>query len=95
MSFSGKLPWNSITDFHEERYRFLNNFYEAMIEYGSLVYGGNGAAFQAQKCITTETFTKHYLDKAARYMAMMIIRTWTRTGSESIAEGMQDDTGTL
>lgn len=54
MSFSGKLPWNSITDFHEERYSFLSNFYEARVEYGGLVYGSNEAAFQAQKCMTEE-----------------------------------------
>ena len=54
MRSSGKLPWNSITDFHEEQYRFLSNFYEARIEYGGLVYGSNEAAFQAQKCITEE-----------------------------------------
>lgn len=52
MSLSGKLPWNSITDFHEEQYRFLSNFYEAKIEYDGLTYGSNEAAFQAQKCIT-------------------------------------------
>ena len=54
MRASGKLPWNSITDFHEDQYRFLSNFYEAGIEYGGLVYGNNEAAFQAQKCITEE-----------------------------------------
>ena len=62
MSSSGKLPWNSITDFHEEQYRFLSNFYEARIEYGGLAYGNSEAAFQAQKCITEEEkiqFTKY------------------------------------
>ena len=54
MSSSGKLPWNSITDFHEEQYRFLSNFYEAKVEYCGLVYGSNEAAFQAQKCIIEE-----------------------------------------
>ena len=54
MSSSGKLPWNSISDFHEERYRFLSNFYEARVEYGDLVYHSNEAAFQAQKCMTEE-----------------------------------------
>ena len=27
MNKNGKLPWNSITDFHQEEYRFLSNFY--------------------------------------------------------------------
>ncbi|MBQ6256022.1 MAG: DUF1768 domain-containing protein [Clostridia bacterium] len=54
MSKNGKLPWNSITDFHEEQYRFLSNFYEAHVLYGGLVYGSNEAAFQAQKCVTEE-----------------------------------------
>lgn len=54
MSSSGKLPWNSVTDFHEEGYRFLSNFYEARIEYGGLIYSNNEAAFQAQKCMTEE-----------------------------------------
>lgn len=54
MSINGKFPWNSITDFHEEQYRFLSNFYEARVEYGGLVYGSNEAAFQAQKCMTEE-----------------------------------------
>lgn len=54
MSVNGKFPWNSITDFHEEQYRFLSNFYEARVEYGGLVYGSNEAAFQAQKCMTEE-----------------------------------------
>lgn len=54
MSSNGKLPWNSITDFHEEQYRFLSNFYEARVEYGGFAYGSNEAAFQAQKCMTEE-----------------------------------------
>ena len=54
MSLSGKLPWNRITDFHEERYCFLSNFYKVRVEYGGLVYGSSEAAFQAQKCITEE-----------------------------------------
>ncbi len=54
MSKNGKLPWNSITDFHEEQYRFLSNFYEARVEYGGLAFGSNEAAFQAQKCMTEE-----------------------------------------
>lgn len=51
---NGKLPWNSITDFHEEGYRFLSNFYEAEVTYGGLTYGSNEAAFQAQKCINDD-----------------------------------------
>ena len=61
MSKNGKLPWNSITDFHEERYAFLSNFYEASVTYEGLTYGSNEAAFQAQKCVTEEEkipFTK-------------------------------------
>ena len=54
MENNGKLPWNSITDFHEEQYRFLSNFYEASVEYQGLAYGSNEAAFQAQKCMTEE-----------------------------------------
>lgn len=54
MSINGKLPWNSITDFHEEPYRFLSNFFEARVEYRGLAYGSNEAAFQAQKCMTEE-----------------------------------------
>ena len=54
LSVNGKLPWNSITDFHEEEYRFLSNFYEAEVTYGGLTYGSNEAAFQAQKCMTEE-----------------------------------------
>ena len=54
MSTNGKLPWNSITDFHEEPYRFLSNFYEARVEYNGLTFGSNEAAFQAQKCMTEE-----------------------------------------
>ena len=51
---NGKVPWNSITDFHKEPYCFLSNFYEAKVEYGGLTYGSNEAAFQAQKCMTEE-----------------------------------------
>lgn len=51
---NGRVPWNSITDFHAEPYRFLSNFYEASVEYGGLVYGSNEAAFQAQKCLSDE-----------------------------------------
>ena len=54
MRINGKLPWTSITDFHEEQYRFLSNFYEAKVEYKGLVFGSNEAAFQAQKCMTEE-----------------------------------------
>ena len=54
MSINGKLPWNSITDFHDERYNFLSNFYEARVVYGGLAFDSNEAAFQAQKCITEE-----------------------------------------
>ena len=54
LSANGKLPWNSITDFHEESCRFLSNFFEAEVEYGGLVYSSNEAAFQAQKCLTEE-----------------------------------------
>ena len=46
MRVNGKLPWNSITDFHKEGYEFLSNFYEANVEYGGLIYGSNEAAFQ-------------------------------------------------
>ncbi len=49
---NGKLPWNSITDFHKEEYRFLSNFHEARVEYNGLAFGSNEAAFQAQKCMT-------------------------------------------
>lgn len=52
MNINGKLPWNSITDFHKEGYEFLSNFYETNVEYRGLVYGSNEAAFQAQKCLT-------------------------------------------
>ena len=54
MSVNGKLPWNSITDFHEEAYSFLSNFHEAPVEYRGLVFGSSEAAFQAQKCMTDE-----------------------------------------
>ena len=51
---NGKVPWNTISDFHEEKYRFLSNFYEAKVEYKGLVYQNSEAAFQAQKCMTEE-----------------------------------------
>ena len=54
MSVNGKIPWNAITDFHEEKYSFLSNFFEAKVEYGGLTYGSNEAAFQAQKCMSEE-----------------------------------------
>lgn len=61
MSKNGKLPWNRITNFHEEQYAFLSNFYEVCVTYDGLTYGSNEAAFQAQKCLTLEEklpFTK-------------------------------------
>ena len=54
MNVNGKLPWNSITDFHKEGYEFLSNFYEVVVSYGGLTYQSNEAAFQAQKCMTEE-----------------------------------------
>ncbi len=51
---NGKLPWNAISDFHAEEYKFLSNFYEAKVTYDGLIYGSNEAAFQAQKCRTKE-----------------------------------------
>ena len=51
---AGKEPMNSITNFHEEGYAFLSNFYEAPVTYGGLTYGSAEAAFQAQKCMTRE-----------------------------------------
>lgn len=54
MNKNGKLPWNTISDFHAEEYMFLSNFYEAKVTYGGLTYGTNEAAFQAQKCMTEE-----------------------------------------
>ena len=51
---NGKIPWESITDFHAEGYDYLSNFYEAEVEYRGLRYGSNEAAFQAQKCMTEE-----------------------------------------
>ncbi len=53
---------NSITDFHEEPYQFLSNFYEASVFYDGLTFGSSEAAFQAQKCLTPEEkiqFTKY------------------------------------
>ena len=54
MNEAGKIPWNSITNFHEEQYKFLSNFYPADIHYGGLDYKNNEAAFQAQKCMTED-----------------------------------------
>jgi len=54
LNMNGKIPWNSITDFHEEQYQFLSNFYPADVYYGGLIYKNNEVAFQAQKCITEE-----------------------------------------
>ena len=54
MNENGKIPWNSITDFHGEPYAFLSNFYEASVTYGGLTYGSSEAAFQAQKCMSEE-----------------------------------------
>lgn len=51
---NGKVPWNAISDFHEEKYAFLSNFFEASVTYDGLTYGSNEAAFQAQKCMTEE-----------------------------------------
>ncbi len=61
MDENGIIPWNSITDFHKEPYKFLSNFYEASIIYGGLTYQNSEAAFQAQKCMSEEEkiqFTK-------------------------------------
>lgn len=54
MNKNGKIPWNTISDFHEEAYAFLSNFYAATVEYKGLTYLNNEAAFQAQKCMTEE-----------------------------------------
>lgn len=54
MNKNGKVPWNAISDFHEEKYAFLSNFFEASVTYDGLTYGSNEAAFQAQKCMTEE-----------------------------------------
>lgn len=51
---AGKETMNSITNFHEEGYTFLSNFYEAPLSYRGLTYGSAEAAFQAQKCLTEE-----------------------------------------
>ena len=51
---NGRIPWNAITDFHEEEYKFLSNFYECPITYQGLTYGSGESAFQAQKCMTKE-----------------------------------------
>lgn len=54
MNKNGKIPWNTISDFHEEAYAFLSNFFEATVEYKRLTYRNSEAAFQAQKCMTEE-----------------------------------------
>lgn len=55
MNENGKIPWNVISDFHQEGYEFLSNFYEAEVTYQGLTYGSNEAAFQAQKCLDDES----------------------------------------
>ena len=54
MNNNGKVPWNAISNFHEEGYAFMSNFYEAEVAYGGLTYGSAEAAFQAQKCMTED-----------------------------------------
>ena len=54
MLASGRAARNGITDFHQDEYRFLSNFYEAKVEYDGLVFGSAEAAFQAQKCVNAE-----------------------------------------
>ncbi len=54
MQNAGKEPMNSITNFHEEGYTFLSNFFEAPVTFDGLTYGSAEAAFQAQKCLTEE-----------------------------------------
>lgn len=51
---NGRVPWNSIVDFHDPQYSFLSNFYEAPVTYRGLTFGSNEAAFQAQKCTDEE-----------------------------------------
>ena len=51
---AGMEKKNAISNFHEESYTFLSNFYEAPVTYGGLTYGSAEAAFQAQKCLTEE-----------------------------------------
>lgn len=51
LNTNGKVPANSITDFHGD-YDFLSNFYEVSVQYQGLTYGSSEAAFQAQKCMT-------------------------------------------
>lgn len=51
MEQNGKLPWNTISDFHDPQYAFLSNFYEAPVTYRGLTFGSNEAAFQAQKTL--------------------------------------------
>ena len=51
---TGREAMNAITNFHEEGYTFLSNFYEAPVTFGGLTYGSAEAAFQAQKCLTEE-----------------------------------------
>ena len=54
MQNAGREKLDSITNFHEEGYTFLSNFYEAPVAYRGLTYGSAEAAFQAQKCLTDE-----------------------------------------
>lgn len=49
---NGRVPWNSISDFHGEAHAFLGNFFEVQVAYRGLTYGSAEAAFQAQKCLT-------------------------------------------
>lgn len=58
MKENGKIPWNSIADFHEEQYSFLSNFYDAPVMYDGLTFKNAEAAFQAQKCMTAEEKAK-------------------------------------
>ncbi|MCH5187032.1 MAG: DUF1768 domain-containing protein [Oscillospiraceae bacterium] len=54
MNQIGYIPGSSISDFHEERYRFLSNFYETPICFNGLTYTNAEAAFQAQKVLDNE-----------------------------------------
>ena len=54
MNMTDREAQECITDFHEEGYEFLSNFYEAGVTYGGLTYRNNEAAFQAQKCMSEE-----------------------------------------
>ena len=79
---SGNNPWNAITDFHEEEYKFLSNFYECPITYQGLTYGSVEAAFQAQKCMTEEeivAFTEYGPAKSK------IPKIPTRAGQKELA----------